>query len=136
MTAALDTSVAIALLVRSHEFHEHVSAALPDQLVLTGHSAAETYSVLTRLPGDGRLIPSDAAQLLSANFGPTALLPARLAKRVPSVLADLGIAGGQVYDALVALAAREAGLTLLTIDARATSTYAAVGVDFDIVPTQ
>jgi hypothetical protein len=31
-------------------------------------SSATTYSVLTRLPGDARLGPADAARLLNARF--------------------------------------------------------------------
>lgn len=48
--------------------------------------------------------------------------------RLPQVLAQLEIAGGAVYDALVALAAAEHGATLATRDARAKDTYEKVGV--------
>jgi predicted nucleic acid-binding protein len=44
------------------------------------------------------------------------------------VLSRLGIAGGAVYDALVALAALEHGADLVTRDARAKATYDTVGV--------
>ncbi len=44
-----------------------------------------------------------------------------------------GIAGGAVYDGLVALAAREHGLVLATRDARARSTYEAVGVTTEVI---
>jgi hypothetical protein len=44
-----------------------------------------------------------------------------------------GISGGQVYDALVAAATLARDLTLLTVDARATATYSAVGVDFEVL---
>jgi predicted nucleic acid-binding protein len=43
-------------------------------------------------------------------------------------LSGLGIAGGAVYDALVALAAKEHDMVLATRDARARGTYDAVGV--------
>jgi len=43
------------------------------------------------------------------------------------VLSRLGIAGGAVYDALVALAAVEHEADLATRDARARATYEAVG---------
>ena len=45
----------------------------------------------------------------------------------------LGIAGGTVYDALVALAAKEHGAALATRDARARGTYDAVGVELIVV---
>ena len=43
------------------------------------------------------------------------------------MLGQLGISGGAVYDALVGLAAAEHGSVLATRDARARSTYEAVG---------
>jgi toxin FitB len=48
-------------------------------------------------------------------------------------LSRLGIAGGAVYDALVALAAQENGTALATTDARARGTYDAVGVTVILV---
>lgn len=45
----------------------------------------------------------------------------------------LGIAGGAVYDTLVALAAREHGTVLATRDARARGTYDAIGVKVIVV---
>jgi hypothetical protein len=101
--------------------------------ILTVHSLAETYSVLTRLPGDARVRPLDVARLVEANFGPAAPVPTAELVGLPGVLAPLGIAGGAVYDALVGLAARAAGVPLATRDARALGTYAALGVDVEIV---
>ena len=49
-------------------------------------------------------------------------------RKLPETLARLGIAGGAVYDALVALAAKEHGAALATRDARARGTYDTVGV--------
>ena len=51
-----------------------------------------------------------------------------VAARLPEVLSRLEIAGGAVYDALVALAALEHGADLATRDARARLTYETVGV--------
>lgn len=47
-----------------------------------------------------------------------------------SRLAPLGIAGGAVYDALIALTASSYELTLLTCDARAAVVYQRVGAPF------
>lgn len=132
-TLALDTSVAVAVLFGSHPSHAAVLEALGDRpAVLTAHSLAETYSVLTRLPGDARVSPPDAARLIDANFGPALLPSPDVARTLPTVLAGLGIAGGAVYDALVGLAAREHGMTLATRDARALGTYAAIGADVEV----
>lgn len=48
-------------------------------------------------------------------------------------MSELGVAGCAVYDALVALAAREHGADLATRDARAKSIYDIVGVPVLIV---
>lgn len=96
-------------------------------VALSGHALAETYSVLTRLPGDLRLDPSDAARLLGERFAPPLVLGARETRRLPGTLARLGVAGGAVYDALVALAAVEHDADLATRDLRAKATYEAVG---------
>lgn len=131
MTAplALDTSVAVPLLVRPHREHAAVVRWWGGrEIALSGHALAETYSVLTRLPGDLRLEPADAARLLAERFAPPLLLGAGTMERLPEVLSRLGIAGGAVYDALVALAAAEHGAELATRDARAASTYETVGV--------
>jgi toxin FitB len=48
------------------------------------------------------------------------------------VLGRLGIAGGAVYDAIVALAAAEHGAELATRNARARATYEAVGVQVTV----
>lgn len=130
MTLAVDTSAAVALVMSSHVAHGAVRRALRSRdLVLTQHSLAETYSVLTRLPGDARVAPTDAVRLIEANFGPPALVPAATAAAVPSLLAELEIVGGAVHDALVGLAAKANDLALATRDLRAAATYDALGVE-------
>jgi toxin FitB len=134
VTIAVDTSVAIPLLVRSHHDHAAVVRWWDGQdVALAGRALAETYSVLTRLPGDARLAPADAARLLTARFSAPLLLNRSRARKLPDTLARLGIAGGAVYDALVALAAKEHDAVLATRDARARGTYDAVGVELIVV---
>ena len=128
---ALDTSVAVPLLIRRHPDHDRVRASIGDATVsMTGHSQAETYSVLTRLPGDARLDARDAALLLSTGFAEPLLLDPATLSGLPSVLAEHEVAGGAVYDALVGLATVGTGVRLLTRDRRAAATYSALGVDF------
>jgi toxin FitB len=134
MTIAVDTSVAVPLLVRSHQHHTDVVRWWNGQeLALSGHALAETYSVLTRLPGDARLAADDAARLLDARFAAPLVLSVAAAREVHTTLSRLGIAGGAVYDALVALAAEEHGAALATRDARARGTYDAVGAKVILV---
>lgn len=131
---ALDTSVAVPLLVTSHVAHRSVSSALGDRpAALAGHALHETYAVLTRLPGDARLAPADAVRLLVERFETAALLDAKSVRAAPAVLAAAGVAGGATYDGLVALAARSAGLPLATRDRRAQSTYRLLGVEVEML---
>lgn len=131
---ALDTSVAVPYLLLSHVAHSAVRQHVGSRPVrLTGHSLVETYSVLTRLPGDARLSPDDAVTLIEANFETPVLLDEKTAASIPAILSPLGVAGGAVYDALVALAAKNADLPLATRDRRAASTYLAVQAQFELV---
>jgi len=126
---ALDTSVAVPLLVQTHQHHAAMVSWWDGRdIALSGHALAETYSVLTRLPGDVRLAPIDAARLLEERFVAPLILGKAAASRIPETLGRLGIAGGAVYDALVALTAAEHGVTLATRDGRAKATYETVGV--------
>lgn len=130
----VDTSVAVPLVLASHEAHELVRDAVGERSVaLAGHALVETYAVLTRLPGDARLAPADAARLLAARFEPAVLLDVRSARSAPSVFADHGIAGGATYDGLIALAARRSGLALGSRDRRAEATYRRLGVELELL---
>ncbi len=131
---AVDTSVAIPLLMTSHRNHVGVAAwAGSRTLGLCGHAVAETYSVLTRLPGDARVDAADAVALIDGNFFASLQLGARASRSAHRELARRGIAGGATYDGLVALAAREHGAVLATRDARARSTYEALGVVTEVL---
>ena len=70
---------------------------------------------------------ADAARLLGDRFVEPLLLGPEVAGCLPHVLSRLGIAGGAVYDALVALAAVDHGAALATRDVRAKATYEMVG---------
>lgn len=130
----VDTSVAVPLLVTSHLAHGAVNLWIGDRSVaLSGHAAHETYSVLTRLPGDARVAPVDAIRLLSERFQTAAMLDARSSRSASAVLAGSGIAGGATYDGLIALAARSAGLPLASRDRRAQATYRMLGVEVEMV---
>lgn len=127
----LDTSAALALVVTDHEHHVATLAALSGRdLGLAGHAAFETYSVLTRLPGAQRLSPAAAERLISANFPHTR--HAEVSDLLPR-LSALRLAGGAVYDALVAAAALSHGLLLVSRDRRAAQTYQRLGVRLELL---
>ena len=126
--------VAIALVLASHDAHRVVTRNIADRAVrLPAHAQLEAYSVLTRLPGGARLTRRDASEVLLDRFGaPAALSAESMAGLVPR-LAEYGVSGGAVYDALIAATADEWGAILLTRDRRAIATYAALSVEFEVV---
>ena len=131
---ALDTSVAIPLLVQTHRHHAAVVNWWDAREAhLSGHALAETYSVLTRLPGDLRVASDDAARLLRERFAAPLVLGRRTSARLPEILSEQRVSGGAVYDALVALAALEHDAQLATRDARAKATYETLGVSVLVV---
>lgn len=125
----LDTSAAVPLVIEAHEAHEATFAALADlPLGLAGHAAFETVSVLTRLPAPSRLAPVAALQVLQSNFPHTRFLSESGAARLFAELAQHGVAGGSVYDALVGATALEHELVLVSRDRRASAVYRSLGV--------
>ena len=121
---ALDSSVVVACFGAWHEHHELARSLLPEHPRLPVHTALEAYSVLTRLPEPFRAQPPTAAEFLKRTFGTSRLLlPDDEHSGFPERLADLGITGAAVYDALIAFTAEAAGAELLTLDRRAMGTY-------------
>ena len=132
--ALVDSSVAIPLVVLDHEHHRLVvRGVVRRRLGLAGHAAFETYSVLTRLPSPARRTPDAAERLLRASFPATRHLGAADAASLFRRLAELGIAGGSVFDALVGAVAVAHGVPLATRDARALDVYRALDVDVELI---
>lgn len=130
----LDTSAALAFVQPSHRGHATTYAALVGRPKgLSGHAAFETFSVLTRLPPPDRLTPQAARRLIEVDFPHTAFLSSPRAAALIAEMSASGVSGGAVYDALVAAAAAEHGLRLVTRDARAVGTYRAMGVDPELL---
>lgn len=74
----VDTSVAVPLVLTSHQAHRSVTTSVGARSVaLAGHAMHETYAVLTRLPGDARLAPRDAVRLLRERFEAPVVLDTR-----------------------------------------------------------
>lgn len=131
---AIDTSVAIPLLVASHEAHATVAHwARGKTLHLCGHSLMETYAVLTRLPGDARVLPVDAVALIDDAFVDHLATPQDGVHGIHRELAHAGVAGGATYDGMTALVARSHDQILATRDARARATYEALGARVELI---
>jgi predicted nucleic acid-binding protein len=134
VTLAVDTSIAIAAILADHKAHELAEEGLRESTTTIAHVAAETYSVLTRLPPPLRLMAADAASIIEARL-PTrrvALTAEHHAKAIGR-LAAAGISGGATYDGLIALTALEEDLELLSRDRRATRAYQTLGVRFQLL---
>lgn len=133
----VDTSAALALVQRENPFH----LAARNRLLrchrgLSGHAAVELLSVLTRLPAPQRLSPAAAVRLEVTNFPASRFLSAGETGDLPREFAAVGLTGGAVYDGLVAAAAREHNLPLITCDRRAEPTYRALGVTYELLARQ
>jgi predicted nucleic acid-binding protein len=126
---AVDSSVVVAACASWHESHEAASRVVDRRPRLVAHCALEAFSVLTRLPAPHRVAPDLVVAFLQERFPdePLALDAARLRRLVPE-LHELGVAGGAVYDGLVALTAAAHGAVLLTLDRRALLTYRRCGI--------
>ncbi len=117
MRVFFDTSPLVAALIESHESHESAFPWLDRALAgeiegfVAAHSLAELFATLTRIPTRPRISPDLAARLLRENvlssFTPIALTVDDF-KFTIQRLADLGCAGGVVYDGLIARAAEVA----------------------------
>jgi predicted nucleic acid-binding protein len=122
-----DTSVLLAAMVAAHPMHERARAwldrglAAQFEVLVACHSLAEAYAVLTGLPARPRISPEAARRLLRENVQSVAKLVTLTAgdyARVVERLAEAGLGGGVVYDALIAQAAAKAGVDrFLTFDA-------------------
>jgi predicted nucleic acid-binding protein len=134
VSKAADTSIAIAALLADHPAHEAAADALATCKTTIAHVAAETYSVLTRLPAPHRADATTAATALHERLPSTFLtLDASNHANAPSRLAAVGISGGATYDGLIALTALEHDLELLSRDRRAARTYRALGTRFQLL---
>jgi predicted nucleic acid-binding protein len=127
---AIDTSVAVAAFASWHESHAVALRAVQAGPALPVACALEAYAVLTRLPPPHRADPRLVRDFLAASFGGrgVGLAPDEDGPALIATLADLGVSGGASYDAVIALVCQRAELTLVTLDARARSTYERVGV--------
>lgn len=116
-----DTSVLVASVC---DWHEHYRLSRTEilgradsgqKLVLAAHSLAETYAVLTRLPGRYRIPPRVALALLEENWSETPTIHLD-GHEVWSALGEArrqAATGGRMYDVLIAHSAIKAGASAL-----------------------
>ena len=123
-----DSSVIVAASGAWHGRHVDAVEAVRGLVDVVAHAELEAFSVLTRLPGRFRAPASAVAQYLAERF-PGTRMSLDEAERATLVrrLASEGIAGGAIYDGLIAATASAHGHELLTLDARAARLYERLG---------
>ena len=133
---AVDSSVVVAAAVGPLSQRVAARRAIAERPHIVLHAALESYSVLTRLPGAYRMTAADARTFVREICAEEPLQLDRVAAAaLLDDLSSLPITGGAVYDAMIGATAAAAGARLLTFDDRATRTYALVGAEVELLPS-
>jgi predicted nucleic acid-binding protein len=114
MKVFCDTNVIVAAFLTNHPHHNAARPILErikartDRGFVAAHSIAETFAVLTRLPGSSQVMPGVAWTLISQNimqsFSVVSLSGSEYAKAVEGASLR-NVQGGMIYDALLLAAA-------------------------------
>ena len=117
MRILFDSSILIASFIGAHPKHH---AAFPwlqraktkeISLIVSAHTLAECFSVLTRLPLSPRILPATAYYLLQENVKKLAeiiTLSSQDYLMILKQMTELGLGGGIIYDAITVKAAKKA----------------------------
>ncbi|MCA1699794.1 MAG: hypothetical protein LC790_13170 [Actinobacteria bacterium] len=132
---APDSSVLVAGADPAHPFHGEALAELIEVRnagVVVAHTVAEVTAVLTAAAYGypPTRVSEYLAQFLDRE---TVGVEPALYPSTVTELTDAGIVGGAVYDGLIAIGARSAGATLVSLDRRAAPTYRRCGVAFRLL---
>lgn len=128
MKILFDISVLVAAVVASHSKH-HVALTWLQRvkkneisLLVSAHSFAECFAVLTRMPLSPKISPDTASYLIRENIEKTAEIITLASRDYISVMkrmVELGLSGGVIYDAITVRAAEKAGADkILTFNAK------------------
>jgi predicted nucleic acid-binding protein len=117
MSVFLDTSVLVSAVIKQHVAHERAFAVLEriqnkkDEGVISTHSLAEMYAVLTKLPPPYRHTPEQALLSIEDNvlkyFKTVGLAGSEYAALLREAAA-IRLQGGTIYDALLLKTATKA----------------------------
>lgn len=128
MRVLFDTSILVAGFVASHPKHHSalpwLQRAKSKEIIsiVSTHSLAECFAVLTRLPVSPRITSETANYLLRENVIKISKLISLSSNDYQNVLkhmAELGLPGGSIFDALILKAAKNAKVNkLLTFNLR------------------
>jgi len=110
-----DTSVLVAACVRKHPHFNRARPVLEaakgraGEFFISSHSVAELYSVLTNLPLQPRIVPSEAKIIIETNILPyfkCVNVTSKMYEEAVRCCVEQGAIGGVVYDALLLSCAR------------------------------
>jgi predicted nucleic acid-binding protein len=122
MKVLFDTNVLIAAMIETHSRHSEAIQWLIKTKekkvtgVISAHTLAELYSVLTTLPVFPRITPLIAYRLIEHNLFPhfeIIELTREDYQSLIKMLADHDVKGGATYDALIAEAASKVKVDVL-----------------------
>lgn len=117
MRTLFDTSVLVAAFIEGHPKHERAlpwlskAKAQEFEFIVSSHTLAELYAVLTTLPVKPRISPNVSWRLLHENIegvATTVSLSSTEYKAAIKKASELGLSGGIIYDALIAKVAEKA----------------------------
>jgi predicted nucleic acid-binding protein len=106
----------VAALVQPHPLHNRAFSWLKKakveefDLIVSSHTIAELYAVLSTLPVSPRITPGLAWRLIHESVEPVASVISLSSSDYFATIrrmSDLGISGGAVYDALIVKTARK-----------------------------
>ena len=117
MNIGVDSNVIVAGVHANHPYHALAANWLVQnlaehQLMAVHHSVLESYAVLTRLPGDLRVSPSEAKDLLTATVQANMIIPRFDSESIWPTIETLvmsSVVGGRSYDTFILLILRSVG---------------------------
>jgi predicted nucleic acid-binding protein len=116
MKILFDTSVIVPAIVEEHPRHRRAFSFLKGaksgefEMLVASHTLAELYAVLTTLSVRERITPDMSKRLIQNSIEPFARVISLSHSDYIFVIrnmAELGIPGGAIYDALIARAAQK-----------------------------
>jgi predicted nucleic acid-binding protein len=122
MKAFLDTSVLVAAVIKQHVAHERAFVVLEriqdqkDEGIISVHSLAEIYAVLTKLPPPYRHAPEQALLSIEENILKHFKTIGLTGSGYAMVLREAAVArisGGTIYDALLLATAANTGAEII-----------------------
>ena len=112
MIAFIDTSVLVAAIVGTEDYHRECDALMDSgELGMFAHGLAETFSILTSGRRKLQMTADAASELIEQDFLPllsvTSLTPTEMMRAMLDAQSR-GVRGGGIYDYLHLVAARKA----------------------------